>query len=1082
MPPYTARSTFATSKYEPFYDSILLVCAIYTMSLAYILSPPTNYHKFSHATMVHILRPASLLSSRQHAINYGATSSTSLPTFAVASSNPNDGNGERNDLIDMRPLSDEQVRRAKAVHGKNKIEFKNDQVWYMVLFHALLHPFNILLAILGTATVLTGDNQGGSIMFMMVLLSTLLRFWQEWKSAEAAQSLKSMVTTMTRVTRLYSCPEFQDPTPEEVVRKDIPIEDVVPGDWVQLSAGDLIPADVHVLESKDLFVSQATLTGEAMPVEKFAASCEAMTAWKQRNANDEMDKSAIPSGALLIPVQGGTPDLSIPSSSYSAASVDVAGSHYRFSKMTSIINSVKRTVFACFGIRRFDFDSNAHKQNEVDLSHPNFCFMGTSVISGTATVLVDKIGSETYFGSMAKELSKRHPESAFQMGVRNISWVFFGLMALMVPPVLLIIGLAHQNWADAALFALSVAVGLTPEMLPVIVSSTLARGAYLMSKERCIIKNLDAIINLGSMDVLCTDKTGTITENKVVLVRHVDFHGKSSIQSLQLAFLNSFFQTGLKNLLDVAVVEYFQKTASELPTYVKLGSGLTPAAVTFASRYQKLDEIPFDFVRRRMSVILKDILDNQAMLVSKGAVREILRICTHVVVPCHQNPNAVDILMGTDGQTIPALDTLVRTRSDDIKLLTPDMIARLNERNKGLSLDGLRVVAVAYRDLDKVKSNYSISDECNMVFAGLIAFLDPPKESAGPAIKEILSLGVEVKVLTGDSDTVCRKVCQEIGLPINSIVTTDDLVGLDDEQVALIARNATIFAKLTPVQKSRIIRVLKRSDRIVGFLGDGINDAPALTEADVGISVDTATDIAKESADVILLEKSLEVIAESIVMGRTTYGNTLKYIVMGISSNFGNVFSILVASLWLPFLPMLPIHILAQNMLYDISQATIPWDKMDKEFLMVPHRWNILSIFQFMVFMGPWSSIFDITTFLFMWFYFGIRNPSDTAGVTLFQTAWFTEGALTQLLVIHIIRSPKIPFVQTIAARPVIASSLIISIIVLVLPYISIFRDSLTMVELPTIYYAYLVTALLSYFAVTQLAKMMYLHIFKAWF
>ncbi|KAG0366726.1 hypothetical protein BGX24_003574 [Mortierella sp. AD032] len=544
-----------------------------------------------------------------------------------------------------------------------------------------------------------------------------------------------------------------------------------------------------------------------------------------------------------------------------------------------------------------------------------------------------------------------------------------------------------------------------------------------MSKERCIIKNLDAIINLGSMDVLCTDKTGTITENKVVLVGHVDFH-----------------------------VEYFQKTASELPTYVKLGSGLTPAAVTSASRYQKLDEIPFDFVRRRMSVILKDILDNQAMLVSKGAVREILRICTHAVVPCHQNPNAVDILMGTNGQTTPALDTLVRTRSDDIKLLTPDMIARLNERNKGLSLDGLHVIAVIYRDLNKVKSNYSISDECNMVFDGLIAFLDPPKESAGPAIKEILSLGVEVKVLTGDSDTVCRK------------------------QVVLIARNATIFAKLTPVQKSRIIRVLKRLDRVVGFLGDGINDAPALTKADVGISVDTATDIAKESADVILLEKSLEVIAESIVMGRTTYGNMLKYIVMGISSNFGNVFSILVASLRLPFLPILPIHILAQNMLYDISQATIPRDKMDKEFLMVPHRWNILSIFQFMIFMGPWSSIFDITTFLFMWFYFGIRNPSDTAG------AWFTEGALTQLLVIHIIRSPNIPFVQMIAARPVIASSLIISIFVLVLPYISIFRNSLTMVELPTIYYAYLITALLSYFTVTQLAKMMYLHIFQALF
>ncbi|KAG0369839.1 hypothetical protein BGX24_002264 [Mortierella sp. AD032] len=627
-------------------------------------------------------------------------------------------------------------------------------------------------------------------------------------------------------------------------------------------------------------------------------------------------------------------------------------------------------------------------------------------------------------------------------------------------------------------------------MLPMIVNSNLARGAYLMSKKRCIVKNLDAIINLGSMDVLCTDKTGTLTENKVILVRHLDYHGKASLQSLQLAFLNSRFQTGLKNLLDVAVVEYFEKTASELPLYDEnvptstngkdIGSGLTAAAVTFASRYQKLDEIPFDFVRRRMSVVLKDVSDGQAMLVSKGAVEEMLSICSKIVVPCHMNPDAIDIQMAVEGQAIPALDTLVRTNNNEIQTLTPEMISHLVEMNKGLNVDGLRVVAVAYRDLDKVKSDYGISDECDMVFAGLIGFLDPPKESAGPAIKELLSLGVEIKVLTGDSAAVCRKVCQEIDLPVKSIVTTDDLVGLDDEQVAMIAREATIFAKLTPLQKSLVIRALKRSDRVVGFLGDGINDAPALAEADVGISVDTATDIAKESADVILLEKSLMVIADSVLMGRTTYGNTMKYIVMAISSNFGNVFSMLVASSWLPFLPMQPIHILVQNLLYDISQTTIPWDKMDKEFLMVPHRWSIRSILRFMVFMGPWSSIFDITTFLFMWFYFNIQSADNTAGVTLFQTAWFTEGALTQLLVIHIIRSPKIPFFQTIAARPVIASSLIISVIVLVLPYISVFRELLTMVELPAIYYAYLVGALTSYFLVTQMAKLMYLRLFNA--
>ncbi|KAH7049027.1 magnesium-transporting ATPase, P-type 1 [Linnemannia elongata] len=1003
------------------------------------------------------------------------------------------------DFTGLLPLSDEQVERAKALHGKNLIAFGNDQVWYKVLFHALVHPFNILLAVLGTATFLTGDNQGGTIMFIMVLLSTGLRFWQEWKSAAAAQSLKSMVSTLITVTRLYSCPEHRDPTPEDVtrmanhatVRMDIPIEDVVPGDWVQLSAGDLIPADVRVIESKDLFVSQAALTGEAMPVEKFGAASEAMAAWRQRSIYEEMAKSAVPADASAVSVPIEMTDMDA-----SRSTSPALGFQRSPSKMTTFKNSVRRSVFACFGIRRFDLEASsaAHHKNDVDLSAPDVCFMGTSVVSGTATVLVEKIGSETFFGSMAKELSKRRPENAFQLGVRNISWVFFGLMALMVPPVLLINGFVHQSWTDAALFALSVAVGLTPEMLPMIVNSNLARGAYLMSKKRCIVKNLDAIINLGSMDVLCTDKTGTLTENKVILVRHLDYHGKASMQSLQLAFLNSRFQTGLKNLLDVAVVEYFEKTASELPAYdesvlpsangKEVGSGLTAAAVTFAARYRKLDEIPFDFVRRRMSVVLKDISDDnsQAMLVSKGAVEEMLSICTKIVIPCQQNPDSIDIQMAIEGQSIPALDTLVRTNHNEIQTLTPEMIAHLVEMNKGLNVDGLRVVAVAYRNLEKVKPDYGISDECDMVFAGLIGFLDPPKESTGPAIKELLSLGVEVKVLTGDSAAVCRKVCQEIDLPVKSIVTTDDLVGLDDEQVALIAREATIFAKLTPLQKSLVIRALKRSDRVVGFLGDGINDAPALAEADVGISVDTATDIAKESADVILLEKSLMVIAESVLMGRTTYGNTMKYIVMAISSNFGNVFSMLVASSWLPFLPMQPIHILTQNLLYDISQTTIPWDKMDKEFLMVPHRWNIRSILRFMVFMGPWSSIFDITTYLFMWFYFGIQSADNTAGVTLFQTAWFTEGALTQLLVIHIIRSPKIPFLQTIAAKPVIASSLIISAIVLVLPYISVFRDLLTMVELPGVFYGYLVGALTCYFLVTQMAKVVYLRLFKAWF
>ncbi|KAF8975465.1 hypothetical protein BGZ46_009110 [Entomortierella lignicola] len=981
----------------------------------------------------------------------------------------------------LLPLNNEQVETARETYGKNIISFGDEVVWYKTLFHAFVHPFNILLIILAVATILTGSLSGGIIMFVMVVISTALRFWQEWKSASAAKALKSMVSTLITVTRLYSCPDDRDPTPEDIalianratVRLDIPIEDVVPGDWVQLSAGDLIPADVKVIESKDLFVSQAALTGEAMPVEKFSATSDAMNSWNSalESSYDAMAKKSIPLDASAI-------DLEKPE--------DVTSDD-----KTSLNGSVKakspfmKAIYSCFGVRYFDPEV-VQNTNDVGLDRPYICFMGTSVVSGTATVLVEKTGSRTFFGSMAKELSKRRPENAFQLGVRNISWVFFGIMFVMVPPVLLINGLLNKSWTDAVLFALSVAVGLTPEMLPMIVNSNLARGAYLMSQKRCIVKNLDAIINLGSMDVLCTDKTGTLTENKVVLVRHLDFNGKASIQSLQLAFLNSRFQTGLKNLLDVAVVEYFEKTASALPMYEAIsngeeaGSGLTPAAVTFAARYLKLDEIPFDFVRRRMSVVLKDSNRGKAMLISKGAVEEMLSICTKIVIP-RDNSDSIDIQMASEGENIPALDLLEEAQPDQIQTLTPEMVAHLVEMNKHLNVDGLRVVAVAYRDIEKIKNNYAISDECDMVFAGLIGFLDPPKESTGPAIKELMSLGIEVKVLTGDSAAVCKKVCAEIDLPVKSIVTTDDLIGLDDEQVAELARGATIFAKLTPLQKSIVIRSLKRSDHVVGFLGDGINDAPALAEADVGISVDTATDIAKESADVILLEKSLMVIVDSVLLGRTTYGNTMKYIVMAISSNFGNVFSMLVASSWLPFLPMQPIHILAQNLIYDLSQTAIPWDHMDKEFLQVPHRWSMKSILRFMVFMGPWSSPFDITTFCFMWFHYGIRT-ADNPLVTMFQTAWFVEGSLTQLLVIHIIRTPKIPFLQSLAAWPIIVSSLVFSVVSLAIPFIPVFQNVLSMVSLPGLFYVYLVGALLTYFSITQIAKLLYLRAFKTWF
>ncbi|KAF9283452.1 hypothetical protein BGZ68_005338, partial [Mortierella alpina] len=567
--------------------------------------------------------------------NHGTVYGTADSAGSITSNLP-----EGSEFAGLLPLNDEQVKRAREFHGNNIISFGNEQVWYKVLFHALIHPFNILLIILALATFLTEDDLDGVIiMLIMVFISTTLRFWQEWKSATAAKSLKSMVSTLITVTRLYPCAKHRDPTHRDVerirnhatIRMDIPIEDVVPGDWVQLSAGDLIPADVKIIESKDLFVSQASLTGEAMPVEKFSAHSEAMATFEanKNNSYTDMVNGAVPMGTSSIAIEKivhrpGQVNSRIPTLTPPQRSLKV---------------SILRPIYACLGVRRFDPVTAAHHGHNVNLSSPDRCFMGTSVVSGTATVLVDKIGSETFFGSMAKELSKRRPESAFQMGVRNISWLFFAIMGCMIPPVLLINGLLQKDWRASVLFALSVAVGLTPEMLPMVVNSNLARGAYLMSKKRSIVKNLDSIINLGSMDVLCTDKTGTLTDNKVVLVRHLNYHGESSIHTLQLAFLNSRFQTGLKNLLDVAVVEYFERSAisESFASNMRVGMGMPPAALAFSARYLKLDEVPFDFVRRRMSVVIENNCDGQSVLISKGAVEEMLRVCTKIVIPRSDN-------------------------------------------------------------------------------------------------------------------------------------------------------------------------------------------------------------------------------------------------------------------------------------------------------------------------------------------------------------------------------------------------------------------------------------------------------------
>jgi P-type Mg2+ transporter len=781
------------------------------------------------------------------------------------------------------------------------------------------------------------------------VFSTGLRFVQEFRSAKSAQALRALVRTSTAVERAGD--EFDPASTPVTRRREIPMDELVPGDIVYLSAGDMIPADVRLVQAKDLFVSQAALTGEALPVEK-------------------TDRAQRPDTEPSL----------------------------------------------------------------TDL--PTVCFMGTSVVSGTATAAVVATGADTGVGRLAKGLAGPSVETAFDVGVQQVSWLFIRFIAAMVPIVFLLNGLSKGNWLEALLFGLAVAVGLTPEMLPMIVTTNLAKGAVTMARRKTVVKRLNSIQNFGAMDVLCTDKTGTLTQDKVVLERHVNAAGDEDEFVLALAYVNSFYQTGLKNLLDVAVLEH-----AELQRELAIDNA-----------YGKVDEIPFDFTRRRMSVVV-DHEHRDHQLICKGAAEEILEACTRV-----RDDGARD----ADAQAVD----LVAGRRDDARAL----VAEMNE-------DGFRVVAVAYRLFPTTHGAYTVADEADLTLAGFIGFLDPPKESAAPALEALAGQGIAVKILTGDNELVTRKICRDVGLDVGHIVLGHELSGLDDTAVGEMAEAHTVFAKLTPEDKTRIVRSLKARGHTVGFLGDGINDAGALRQADVGVSVDSAVDIAKESADIILLEKSLMVLEEGVVEGRRTFGNTIKYIKMTASSNFGNVFSVLIASAFLPFLPMLPVQLLTVNLLYDFSQAAIPWDDMDPEYIRVPRRWRADDIGRFMVFIGPISSIFDVVTFLVMWYVFGANSPARQA---LFQSGWFIESLATQTLIVHMIRTAKVPFLQSRAATPVLLTTGSIIAVGLVLPFIPM-GARLGLEPLPSGYFAWLVLILLSYSALTQLVKGWYIRRFGSW-
>ncbi len=848
-------------------------------------------------------------------------------------------------------LSSNQAKERRTSFGLNEVEHEKAPQWYVQLFEAFVNPFIAVLLILAIVSLVTDvvlnapadrDYTTVIVISTMVMLSALLRFVQEFRSNQAAEKLKSMVTTTATVLR-------------EEGKKEVDIKKLVPGDIIHLSAGDMIPADVRILHSKDLFVSQAMLTGEALPVEK-----------RER----------------LIP--------------------------------------------------------EADKKSPLELE--NICFMGTNVVSGTAVAIVANTGSETYFGSLSKSLVGKRAETSFDKGVNSVSWLLIRFMLIMVPLVFLINGFTKHNWLDALLFGISVAVGLTPEMLPMIVTANLAKGAVNMSKRKVVVKRLNAIQNIGAMDVLCTDKTGTLTMDKIVLERHLNVYGIEDNEVMKWAYLNSFHQTGLKNLLDVAVLEHV-----DIHSCLKQGE-----------LYKKVDEIPFDFQRRRMSVILEQ-QDHKHLLICKGAVEEVLDLCTHAFNP------------GEDSQ--------LQIDSDDIIPIDQNIRETILKTSKKLNEEGLRVLLVAIKQYDERPLTYSVTDESNMILTGFIGFLDPAKPSAKPSIEALCALGISIKVLTGDNEIVTKKICKDVGIPVTNILMGKDLENMTDEDLMSRIDDISIMAKLSPLQKSRVVKVLQAKGHTVGFMGDGINDAAALRDADVGISVDTAVDIAKESADIILLEKDLMVLRKGVIYGRRTFGNIIKYIKMTASSNFGNMFSMLGASALLPFLPMLPIQILINNLLYDVSQISIPWDRMDEDYIEQPRKWDATGISKFMMIVGPISSVFDYTTFALMWFVFKANSPAHQS---LFQSGWFIESLLSQTLIVHMIRTRKIPFIQSWATTPVVALTSAIMAIGIILPF-SPFAGALKLEALPIGFFLWLAGILISYCLLTQLIKTWFIKKFQQW-
>nr|WP_207704407.1 magnesium-translocating P-type ATPase [Enterococcus sp. 665A]MBO1342003.1 magnesium-translocating P-type ATPase [Enterococcus sp. 665A] len=846
-----------------------------------------------------------------------------------------------------RGLTEGQAGLLREEYGNNKITYGKKTPLIFEVFKAYITPFTLVLIALGIVSFITEyvlaapgekDLFGVSVIAIMVIISGSMTLIQSVRSNQAAEKLKSLVTVTATVKRNNHFVE-------------IPMEDIVCGDVVKLSAGDMIPADIRLIHAKDLFISQSALTGESYPVEK--------TAGRTTNHHD------------------------------------------------------------------------------TETSYENLVFMGSNVISGTAEGVVISTGNRTLFGHVARDLAAKPVKTSFELGIQKTSFLLIKFMSLMAPTVIIINGLTKGDWMEACLFGLSVAVGLTPEMLPMIVTTNLVKGASAMAKKGTIIKNLNAIQNFGAIDVLCTDKTGTLTQDKIILEYHLDCDGKENDRVLRHAYLNSYYQTGLKNLLDIAIIDASKETLE-----------------TDKIQYQKVDEIPFDFERRRMSVVVEDNL-GKTQMITKGAIEEMLAISSYV--DFHK-------------EVIPLTGKI-----------REEILAKVKELNE----DGLRVLGVAQKTNPSVVGEFSVKDEQEMVLIGYLAFLDPPKETTKQALEALKKHGVGVKVLTGDNALVTESVCKQVGLSAEVLISGEELAKLSDENLARVIEEYNIFVKLNPQQKARITRLLRENGHTVGFLGDGINDAPAMKASDVGISVDTAVDIAKESADVILLEKDLMVLERGIVAGRETFGNIMKYIKATASSNFGNMFSVLVASTFLPFLPMLPLQLLILNLIYDVSCMSIPWDRMDKEYLDEPKRWEASSIGKFMVWLGPTSSVFDITTYLLLYFficpavvggsYHSLSPEQQVAFIALFNAGWFVESLWTQTLVLHALRTPKVPFLQSRASFILTTVTGFGIAVGSILPATSLGR-SFGLSALPANYWLWLMVTIVCYLLLVTVIKHIYMN------